>query len=358
MLSGALFLFQTFTYNLLEMKSLYLVLFTTLLNILLLDGARAQYFLTPASGNSGIVIKNDTKFGNGLNYSITDSRFGFSTSKWKEDNKALGTNSNGSQRIQNSIQVGLNAGISLKESASDLFKSGNLTPGLDIAGDFVRFFEKHEKNGDDKGGFNSIFFRGKVAAVQKKFAKEDDSNKGKYELEEKTNVSLGGAVGWNTISEDEETFLIGFSAVVSHGWNSADTLKKKQVSARTVGVSQKNDTIYIDDPEDRYIGPWSSLTKVQLRGDGILKLGYIGGDRNNAMIGLMGAVSVDFGFHKDTRYNFAVGPTLNTSKKINETIAALLFEFNDATNALGKSPDFEDKFSVKAYIGIPFSILK
>jgi hypothetical protein len=326
--------------------------------LFLASPSKAQYFLTPASGNSGIIIKNEEKFDNGLNYSTADSRFGFSASKWRADTKTLANNSNGGPRIQNSSQFGFNAGLSTKESSSDVFKGGGFSPSFDVALDFVRFLEKHEKNGDDKGGFNSLFMRAKFSIAPKDFAKEDNIKKGNYVLETKSNVFTGIGVGWNTLAEDEEKFLFGFSSIFSRTWNSADTLKKQHVSTQVTGINQKKDTIYLNDSKERYIGAWSELTKIQMRGDGILKLGNVGGLRDNAIIGLMGSVTIDLGYKKNPRYNFAVGPSLNSSKKINQTIAALMFEITDATNSLGKTPEFNDKFTVKAYVGIPFSLLK
>lgn len=319
-----------------------------------------QYFLTPAGGNSGIITKIDRNGqANSLNYSLSSTRFGLNFARVRLDTIPLGKNSDGSERIPNSTVSNFNVGTSISQGSGSVFGSGKFSPAADGAFDLVRFWENHMPNGDDKGGYTALFLRLKFALAQNKFATSEGLSNNLITLGSKTGTTYGIGAGVNRMAKDEESWILGLSGIYTYEKNGPDGAKKKQVSVQSFqGIDKDGKPVYVNKTEDRYYNSLVDIGKAQFRMDGVFRLGYIRGDRDNPMIGFLTSLSSDLRRDKDVAVNFALGPSLNVSKQITQTIGALLFEFTDIGNALGESPTLKDKFSVNLYVGIPFTFLE
>lgn len=319
-----------------------------------------QYFLTPAGGNSGIITKIDVNGqANSLNYSLSSTRFGLNFARVRLDTIPLGKNSGGSERIQNSTVSNFNVGTSISQGSGSVFGSGKFSPAADGAFDLVRFLENHLPDGGDKGGYTALFLRLKFALAQNKFATSEGTSNNLITLGTKTGVTYGIGAGMNRMAKDEESWVFGLSGIYTYDKNGPNGTKKKQVSIQSFqGTDKDGNPVYVNKTEDRYYNSLVDIGKAQFRVDGVFKLGYVKGDRDNPMIGFLTSLSSDLRRDKDAAVNFALGPSLNVSKQITQTIGALLFEFTDIGNALGESPTFKEKFSVNLYVGIPFTFLE
>jgi len=73
-----------------------------------------------------------------------------------------------------------------------------------------------------------------------------------------------------------------------------------------------------------------------------------------ATFGFISAASLNFERNKRSAYNFAFGPALYASLAPETIVGAILFEYLDATNALGETPKAWNRFSARLVIGVPF----
>lgn len=71
-------------------------------------------------------------------------------------------------------------------------------------------------------------------------------------------------------------------------------------------------------------------------------------------ISLLAAASTQVAQGAKPIHSVAAGPMLHPSLTPLKVVAGLLFELDDLTNATGEAPDWEDRFAIRLYVGVPF----
>lgn len=89
--------------------------------------------------------------------------------------------------------------------------------------------------------------------------------------------------------------------------------------------------------------------KYKKLSDSLYKAAY-----SSMQVAMISAFSMDIRDRSRTAYNVAVGPGLFPPLKPDNIYGALLFGFNDFTNASGQLPSVGERFVVKFYVGVPF----
>lgn len=71
-------------------------------------------------------------------------------------------------------------------------------------------------------------------------------------------------------------------------------------------------------------------------------------------VSLLASASTEVADGAKPLHSVAAGPMLHPPLTPLKVIAGVLFELNDLTNATGDAPDWEDRFAIRLYIGVPF----
>lgn len=75
---------------------------------------------------------------------------------------------------------------------------------------------------------------------------------------------------------------------------------------------------------------------------------------NIPTLSLLASASTEVADGANPIYSVAAGPMLHPPFTPLKVIAGVLFELDDLTNATGNAPDWEDRFAIRLYIGVPF----
>ena len=110
--------------------------------------------------------------------------------------------------------------------------------------------------------------------------------------------------------------------------------------------------------ERRVQAPLADLKAGVLRADVIIGLVHLGSHRNIPVLSLLAASSVNMWEGYAAQTNFALGPVVVPARFSGHIFAALTAEIVDAFNANGESPNFGDKFGVRATVSVPFPVFQ
>ena len=310
--------------------------------------ADAQYWLNSADGSSGIIVPNSK---GSVNYEVSKSRLGLEfTGESLEPTVADG---DGKPVIPDRVGWDLDLGFSATDGQRDLFQGGDFVPGVDAAGTVFRQIENAGP------GYQMLYVRLAAKVVQNKLVTETaPAEEGEQTLiSEKDDVgtSLFASGGYNlAVNED---LVLGLTGGVGYAWNSVRGLKGATVCTNSVaGQDGDGAAVSVSDCSDRLRGDSFDEVTGEVRADVTWNLFALGGRKDGATIGLLGSASGLFGSRTASSANVALGPTIHPPGFPHQLIAAVLLEGIDITNALGNSPEFDDRFRVRLYLSVPFSV--
>ena len=103
--------------------------------------------------------------------------------------------------------------------------------------------------------------------------------------------------------------------------------------------------------------PLPDLWAGHARIDYTLRLARLGSATSVPVLALVGAGSIDKLDGANATLNWAIGAAIVPAAYPGQSMVALLAGFNDATDANGVAPDFNDRFVVSIIVGLPFEML-
>ena len=98
---------------------------------------------------------------------------------------------------------------------------------------------------------------------------------------------------------------------------------------------------------------WAGHARADFQG----KLASLGDAESVPMFAFVGAASLDRLEGANTTYNWAVGWAIAPAAYPGQSLVAVLAGFNDASNANGMAPGFNDRFVVTVTVGLPFEMI-
>lgn len=305
------------------------------------QSAEAQFHLRSADGKTGLLAADGVSL---LNYDVAESRIGVSLNYDRSRSDVEGR-----QLVLGPLtEVHFEAGFSASKGKRDLFKGGGFTPGYDVG---VTVSHSRERSG---AGYHQVFVRARIdQTARKTFVLPSD---GAVTLGDEIGSVLALGGGYNF--SPDEAVVWGLSASAAHHWNSTEGLKERTVCIdESAGLNGEGAMVRVSTCTERFAGPLRDLWNGQIRSDLSIHLGTLDGLKA-AGFGILASVSATLTEDLSTTYNLAAGFVLFRPEHPRQVLLALLLEGTDIGNRRGTSPALSDQLSFRAYVGVPFSLLK
>jgi hypothetical protein len=326
----------------------YLTYTATVAFVIGVGTAEAQYPLQSADGKSGLLAKDSAGV---LTYESSENRIGVVVDRGFLGTSTIGAN--GAPTIPDLTEMIFSAGFSATKGKRDLFAGGAVTPGVDLG---LTVAHTIEKSGP---GYHQFYGRVRADWASRKIIVSmppvDGTSAPRFERRSPSGVDLGVAGGYNAgLTED---FVLGFGVIVERRWNSAKGLDVRQVCVEQLqGTLATGDPVRVSQCDERVVGPLRDGSAMQLRADLAHRFAAVGTE--GAAVGILASASVDLAKQRRASYSFTVGPSLHRPKHPQQVVFAFLLEGVDVGNGLGNAPGWSERIRVRAYVGVPFEVLK
>lgn len=229
--------------------------------------------------------------------------------------------------------------VSAKDGERSLFSGGEVVPGFEVAASVNR---TQELRRGYVHGFAAA--RGSWASV-----KTATESNGVYTLDTEDSGAVGYTLGVNWFINESERLGIGLAHSGDQLWASTRSLRTVEVCVRqAAGTDVDGIAVDVSRCSDRYLAPLDDPFVTRTGLSFVAPLPTIG----QAPVSLAGGATVQTGIGDDPTLDLSIGPVLHPVGRPRHTLVALVFGFEDVTDANDLDRSFEDVFSVELFVGI------
>ena len=234
-----------------------------------------------------------------------------------------------------------------RKGQADMFSNLSFNPGYGVGG---RVSYTIRQSG---ASYDLIYLDVRHSMVQLKIAQWGTGDT-LLTLDERNRRDVLGSVGFNHAFGVGSVVGVRVGARREFGSVGSDVQQEVCVPARGPGglypVCSHRYFIYTTDPLPDL---WGGHARV----DFMLKLVTLGSKESVPVLALLGAGSIDKLEGFNTTFNCAIGAAIAPAGYPGQSAVAVLFGLDDATDANGVAPDFNDRFVVTVTVGLPFGLI-
>jgi hypothetical protein len=234
-----------------------------------------------------------------------------------------------------------------RKGQADLFSNFAFNPGFG-AGIRVSYTVRQSR-----ASYDAFYFDFRHSTVQLKIA-EWGTGDTVLALDERNRRDLLGSVGFNHAFGHGS--VVGVRAEVRRELGSVGAAVQQEVCVPARGGGGMfmvcSHRYFTYTPE-----PLPDLWAGHARIDFTLRLARLGSAMSVPVLALVGAGSIDKLEGANATLNWAIGVAIAPAAYPGQSMVALVAGFNDATDANGVAPGFNDRFVVGVTVGLPFELI-
>jgi hypothetical protein len=241
------------------------------------------------------------------------------------------------------------ASVSARKGQDDLFSNLAFNPGLGIGGSL---YYTVRQSGFE---YDVLYLSARYSSTQLKLA-ELNPYTTVLSLSERDRRDLLGSLGYNRAFGSGT--IVGVRIEARREFGSMGTALPEEICVPgTFGQTGMTFPVCSHRYTRETVVPLPDLWAGHARADAQIKVTSLGSAASTPVFALIGAASIDKleGFH--TTYNWAVGGAIVPASYPGHSMVSILAGFNDASNANGTAPGFNDRFVVSVTVGLPFDVI-